>query len=116
MEERLKLASLIDFYGAMLTDKQRQCFEMYLFEDLSFSEIGEEMGISRQAAYDLFHRVKQILEDYESKLGLLNRYKSVTSALNDVYNEVAGLETIDNCNQVKAILQRIEPFLENREV
>lgn len=116
MEERLKLAFLVDFYGALLTDKQRQCLEMYLFEDLSFSEIGEEMGISRQAVYDMIHRCEQILDEYEAKLGLMNRYKNVTKALNDVYSGVAALETLDNSEQVAVILKRIEPFLDNREV
>ena len=116
MEERLKLAFLIDFYGALLTDKQRQCLEMYIFEDLSFSEIGEDMGISRQAVYDMVHRSEQTLEEYEAKLGLLSRYKNVTNALNDVYAGIAALETLDNTDEVAAILKRLEPFLDNQEV
>ena len=115
MEERLKLAFLVDFYGALLTDKQRQSLEMYLFEDLSFSEIGTEMGISRQAVYDMFHRSVQILTDYETKLGLVSRYKSMSGALNDVYKGVARLETESNSAEVMEILKRIEPFLDNQE-
>lgn len=116
MEERLKLSFLFDFYGALLTDKQRQCFEMYLFQDLSFAEIAEEMGISRQAVYDMVHRSRQTLEEYEGKLCLVSRYKNITKALNDVFTQVASLETSDNSEQIAAVLKKIEPFLDNREV
>lgn len=116
MEDRLWLAFLIDFYGALLTDKQRQCFEMYLFEDLSYSEIAEEMHISRQAVYDIIHRSKQTLTGYEAKLGLIGRYKNVTQVLNEVYEGIASLETMDNSEFIALLLKKIEPFLDNREV
>ena len=53
MEQLLYLSALFDFYGALLTEKQQECLKMHLFEDFSLSEIGEELGISRQAVYDL---------------------------------------------------------------
>ena len=56
LEELLHTSDLFDLYGALLTEKQQKCLEMHLFEDFSLSEIGEAMGISRQAVYDTIHR------------------------------------------------------------
>ena len=52
MEARLYYSALFDLYGALLTKKQRHCLIMHLFEDLSLSEIGDALGISRQAGVD----------------------------------------------------------------
>lgn len=70
-EQRMRLGRLFDLYGGLLTDKQRDCLNMYFYDDLSFSEISEELGVSRQAVHDLLKRVEQTLEKYENKLGLL---------------------------------------------
>lgn len=70
-EQRMRLGRLFDLYGGLLTDKQRDCLNMYFYDDLSLSEISEEMGVSRQAVHDLLKRVEQTLEKYENKLGLL---------------------------------------------
>ena len=71
MEQLLYLSALFDFYGALLTEKQQECLKMHLFEDFSLSEIGEELGISRQAVYDNIHRSEKAMESYEEKLGLV---------------------------------------------
>ena len=55
VEQFLYLSDLFDFYGALLTQKQQECLHLHLYDDLSLSEIGEELGISRQAAYDNIH-------------------------------------------------------------
>ena len=60
MEQLLYLSALFDFYGALLTEKQQECLKMHLFEDFSLSEIGEELGISRQAVYDNIHRLWRV--------------------------------------------------------
>ena len=74
MEERLQLTLLYDFYGELLTDKQKVVYEMYYQNDLSLSEIGEELQISRQAVRDQLKRTEHILRDYEMKLRLLERF------------------------------------------
>ena len=70
--ERMNL--LIDFYGTLLTEKQRQILGYYFEEDYSLSEIAEQQT-SRSAVYDLLKRCEKILEDYESKLHLLRHYQ-----------------------------------------
>lgn len=74
LDKRLQLTLLFDFYGELLTYKQRMVYEMYYQNDLSLSEIGEELHISRQAVQDQLKRSENILEGYESKLRLLERF------------------------------------------
>jgi len=74
IEKLARMAMLFDFYGPLLTEKQRQMVALYYDDDLSLTEIAQEYGISRQAIYDLLKRTEAILEDYESKLGLVEKY------------------------------------------
>ena len=71
--DRIRFGSLYEIYGALLTEKQRQCLELYFCEDYSLAEIAEEMQVSRQAIHDLLKRVEQTLEHYEEMLGFLRR-------------------------------------------
>lgn len=74
MEKKLRIGNLFDFYGQLLTDKQQEILELYCSHDLSFGEISEELGISRQAVYDTIKRSEKILDEYESKLELIKRF------------------------------------------
>lgn len=65
---------LFDFYGALLTDKQKLSIEMHYLNDFSLAEIADELGISRQAVHDNLKRVEQILMDYEDKLKFVEKY------------------------------------------
>lgn len=71
--DRIRFGSLYEIYGALLTEKQRQCLELYFCEDYSLAEVAEEMHVSRQAIHDLLKRVEQTLEHYEEMLGFLQR-------------------------------------------
>jgi predicted DNA-binding protein YlxM (UPF0122 family) len=64
-------AYLLDFYGALLTDKQRDIYEWYYQQDLSLGEISEVANVSRNAVYDLVSRTNDKLERYERALGLV---------------------------------------------
>ena len=70
-EKRLYMSKLFDTYGNMLTEKQITSMGLYLNEDLSLTEIAAEMGVSRQAVFDLLKRVEAQLQKYEDKLHLL---------------------------------------------
>lgn len=93
MEELLKLTLLYDFYGELLTEKQKQVYELHYQNDLSLSEIGQELSISRQAVRDQLKRTEKILMDYEEKLSLVERF----------------LEHKEAIRQMKDILDSIEP-------
>ena len=66
---------LLDFYGELLTDKQRECFDLHCNEDLSLSEIAEQLGISRQGVWDNIRRAESAMADVEEKTGLLARFE-----------------------------------------
>ena len=113
MEQLLYLSALFDFYGALLTDKQQECLRLHLFDDFSLSEIGDELGISRQAVYDNIHRSQKTMESYEAKLGLVARYKKERSELAYVYNSLKELNQSDNSAILDNALNRLEPFIEH---
>ena len=89
VEDMVRKGRLLDLYGALLTDKQRRCMEMYYLMDLSLAEIGEELAISRQGAYDMLHRAAKILETYETKLHLLSRHELLHEQLDEVAQLIA---------------------------
>ena len=74
VDEITRASLLYDFYGALLTEKQRQVMALYHEENLSLSEIGQEFGISRQAVHDTLKKAEQALEEYEEKLGLIDKF------------------------------------------
>ena len=73
LERRLLYNQLYDHYKPLLTEKQREVYELHEFSDLSLAEIAEQYGKSRQAIYDLLLRTKRKLEMLEKKLGLVAR-------------------------------------------
>ena len=95
LEEFLRRSALFDLYGALLTEKQQKCLSMSLLEDYSLSEIGESLGISRQAVHDTLHRSEQAMEEYEARLGLLSRREAERETLTKVYDGVRALHTDD---------------------
>ena len=81
MESKIELAYLYDFYGELLTEKQRTCFDLHYNEDLSLSEIAEMLGISRQGAWDNIRRAEMAMEDMEKKTGIVGRFQENRSEL-----------------------------------
>jgi len=69
-----ELAILLDFYGDILTDKQRDYLDQYTQNDLSLSEIAANEGITRQGVRDIVTRAEGVLRDYEDKLGIIARF------------------------------------------
>lgn len=72
---RTHIAYLFDFYGQLLTARQRQLVDLYYQQDLSLGEIAEAAGISRQAVHEQVKRAEEILEAFEAKLGLVERWR-----------------------------------------
>ncbi len=71
--DALEMALLLDYYGGLLTDKQRDCFDMRYNQDLSLGEIGEILGVSRQAVNDNLTRTEAQLRKMEERLGCISR-------------------------------------------
>lgn len=79
IEKREESMALYDIYRELLTEKQRQYFEDYYFEDLSISEIADNRDVSRNAVFDQIKRVTLILNDYERKLKWLSKTKQISN-------------------------------------
>ena len=77
MDDIGRKALLFDVYGPLLTKKQQTVYDLAVGEDMSFGEIAEEVGVSRQAVHDLVRRTGQILADYEEKLGLADQFLAI---------------------------------------
>jgi uncharacterized protein len=93
MEKIAKMALLADFYGPLLTDKQRNV------QDLSLAEIAEVEHISRQAIHDSLKRTERILTEYEDKLGLLQRFWAEREKLMEVQTLLRKLNEQDFSSQ-----------------
>ena len=93
MDNTLRMALLFDFYGPLLTRRQQDVFDMYFHEDLSLGEVGEELEVSRQAVHDILKRTGTILEELESKLGLVEKH----TRRQELYQEL--LELVELCRR-----------------
>lgn len=75
VEQIVERTMLYDFYGELLTEHQKNIYEDIVLNDMSLTEIAEDYGISRQAVHDLMKRINRILDDYESKLHLVEKFE-----------------------------------------
>ncbi|HEY8909192.1 MAG TPA: putative DNA-binding protein [Desulfosporosinus sp.] len=99
MEKLAKMALLADFYGPLLTDKQRNVWDLHYQQDLSLAEIAEMEHISRQAIHDLLKRTERILAEYEDKLGLVQRFWAEREKLIEVQTLLKEINEQDFCSQ-----------------
>ncbi len=111
MEKIVRQGLLYDFYGPLLTDHQQEVYESLVYDNLSLGEIGQEYGISRQAAHDIIKRSDKILEEYEEKLHLIERFADNKNGLKHIKELVAGLDT-ENKDTVTKINTTIDDMLE----
>ncbi|MCL2059524.1 MAG: putative DNA-binding protein [Oscillospiraceae bacterium] len=81
----------LDFYGALLTDKQAEILDLYYNDDYSLSEIARALGVSRQAAHDALKGGTQALAGYEGKLGLVRAYQGELRAASEAREAIAEL-------------------------
>lgn len=88
MDKILFLTMLYDFYGELLTDKQKNMFELYHLNDLSLNEISIEFGISRQAVLDSVKRTEKLLIQYEDKLFLIDKYTHRKKIIQEIINKL----------------------------
>ena len=91
--EALEMTLLFDYYGAMLTDKQRDCFDMRHNQDLSLGEIAEMLGVSRQAVCDNLTRTEALLRRMEENIGCVKRDMVNRKAVREILEAAAVLDT-----------------------
>lgn len=92
----LEMCLLFDFYGEILTEKQKELFDLYYNEDLSLAEISENIGITRQGVRDGIVRAEHTLREMEKKLGLVSKYGNVELVIKSMINDVHHLSTINS--------------------
>ncbi len=92
MAKDLNITVLYDFYGDILTDKQRDVIDYYYNEDLSLAEISEHLGITRQGVRDSIKRAEAVLLDMEDRLGLAARFHRMQEGLESIAVEARAIE------------------------
>ncbi len=118
MSKNLDITLLLDFYGDMLTDKQRSFISYYYNDDLSLSEIAADEGITRQGVRDAIKRAETQLVAMEERLGLVARFENMKIGLSEIieyaeeiaiYNRKNSLsmEVNDSTAKIKAIAQTL---------
>ncbi len=115
MDKLTQINLLYDFYGQLLTERQRQFIELYYCHDLSLGEISEQNGVSRQSVFDTLKRSEQTLYRFEEKLGLVGK------ALAQRGHLVEALECLNrgldvDVQNARMILSRLIQAEENQEV
>ena len=110
MERLYYLARLYDLYGGLLTGKQRESLRLHIAEDFSLAEIGEELGITRQAAHDNIRRAERALTEMEKTLGLLARQQAQEHALTAICAELRALREPIACADVRRIADELEQY------
>jgi len=83
-----RMALLFDFYGDMLTDRQKEFYDLYYNEDLSLAEIAENYGITRQGVRDVIVRAEGILTELEDKTGIIRRFHKMQDQLQKIDGEM----------------------------
>jgi hypothetical protein len=106
MKDILKSSLLYDFYGELLTDHQKDIYEDFILNDLSLGEIAEEHGISRQGVHDLVKRCDKILNSYEEKLHLIERFSKTKESVETICT-LADSHDTENIPKIKNIAQEI---------
>jgi Uncharacterized protein conserved in bacteria len=91
MEKKVEEQYLFDFYGELLTQKQKQILGYYYDEDYSLAEIAEVMSVTRQGIFDVIKRSKAMMEVYEEKLGLIDKFLKSQILLDEVQKDLLGL-------------------------
>lgn len=87
----LEIVLLYDYYGDLLTDRQRECFEMRYYQDLSLGEIGELLKISRQGVHDNLSRTEALLRNMEAKTGCVGRDQACRKAVRSIVSAAEAL-------------------------
>ena len=116
IENIMEQTLLYDFYGELLTDHQKRIYEDVVFNDLSLTEVAEQEGISRQGVHDSLKNAEKSLEDYESKLGLVEKFSRTTEAIEEIDKRIDSLIlTLEEGSNTREELKKIRNVIDNLE-
>lgn len=111
-EKDMNLAFLFDFYGELLSDQRKEVFELYYNDDLSLSEIAEQIGITRQGVRDTVKKAEKQLSEYESKLGLAGRFKKITESCERIALRLEAIEDEGNRRVLDELVREVKRLSE----
>ncbi|MDO4965970.1 MAG: YlxM family DNA-binding protein [Lachnospiraceae bacterium] len=111
MEKIIERNLLFDFYGDLLTDRQRSIYQDAVYEDLSLSELAESYGISRQGVHDQIKRCNKTLEEYEQKLHLVERFQKIKEYSEALLVEIKESEDEKLYSVTKDYIEKIKEQL-----
>lgn len=112
--DALEMTLLFDYYGELLTKRQRDCLDMRYNQDMSLGEIAQELGVSRQGVFDTLNRAESLLRDMEAKTGFLRRDEKVRKAARRIMQAAETLgaaqdpETRQLARQILAAAKELE--------
>ncbi len=106
-----RMTMLFDFYGELLTDRQKEFFDLYYNEDLSLAEIAENAGISRQGVRDVIVRAEAAMQEVEDKTGIIRRFLAQRPHLEAIAGAAGEIGAIDRRRygdpEISALVERI---------
>ncbi len=111
LDEIVEQSILYDFYGELLSEHKKQIFEDYVLNDMSLGEIAAEKGISRQGVHDIVKRCTQELREYEAKLSLVSKFRSIKDKLNEIREIVAQSESGNDIAKIGTITALADDIL-----
>jgi hypothetical protein len=111
-DNTLEMALLFDFFGDLLSEKQREYFDLYYNDDLSLSEIAEISGISRQGVRDMLKKAESSLREYEEKTGVVARFTQMQKKLMELKLMADKIYDISSDNTVKSLAHNISAGLD----
>ncbi len=103
LEKTTRVNFLLDFYQALLTPKQRSYMELYYLEDYSLGEISDTFDVSRQAVYDNIKRTEKMLESYEERLKLYERFLKRQALIRTLEEKVTDEALLADINALKEL-------------
>lgn len=114
-----RMAMLYDFYGDLLTPRQKEFYDLYYNDDLSLSEIAENYDITRQGVRDIVVRAERALEDIEEKTGLIRRYHRTRAAVSSLRELCQQVQTLNeerfSDHDLEDLTQQMNAVLDDME-
>ena len=107
MDRSLQASLLFDFYGELLSPRQKEVMSLYHEENLSLAEIANEYGITRAAVHDSLKKAENALSGYEEKLGLVERFLKTTTAIEKIDKIIDELGD-PRLEEIKKIIDELE--------
>ncbi|MBE5821464.1 MAG: hypothetical protein E7311_02610 [Clostridiales bacterium] len=111
MDKNIQIGLLYEFYGNLLTEKQAYVINSYYNDDLSLSEIADELEITRQGVRKHLIEAEKLLNNYEEKLGLMNKFLENKNELKYIYEELNKLKNKYNDENINILSARISKLI-----